>query len=148
MTPQFRIDEDGVPWAGDKALPWAKNVRNEVYRISPEYGEHYHRGFHLPSENGWTISCQWGWGNYCSNRSPMLGIDDGLRAPDQTETSPDAEIAIWDHKHNWVEFEHGDTVEGYVSVEQFLRLVIEIAQWDTLAPSSPYKISDRRSLAR
>lgn len=140
-VPQFRIDEDGIPWAGDKRLPWATNIRNEEYTS----GEitHYHRGFHLPSENGWTISCQWGWGNYCSNKGRFFSDEPD---PGDTNVSPDAEIAIWDHKHNWVEFTHGDNVRGYVTVEDFLRLIIEVSQWDTIAPPAPFKISDHRSL--
>lgn len=145
--PQFRIDEEGVPWAGDKKLVWARNVRNEVRpSVHSAFGiaEHYSRGFHLPFENGWTISCQWGWGNYCSNRSPLF-IDDP--DPGDTNVSPDAEILVLDKDGIWAILHDepcsgepycGDIVRGYVTVEEFLRLAIEVAQWSTTEPSPPH----------
>ena len=70
-------------------------------------------------ENGWTISVQWGYGNYCDNRS-MLKSDFNNTTDLECET---AEIAIWDKNNNWFGF-GTDEVKGYCSPD-------EVADWIT-----------------
>ncbi|MAH47405.1 hypothetical protein CMI37_16395 [Candidatus Pacearchaeota archaeon] len=72
------------------------------------------KGFHVRYPNGWTISVQFGWGNYCENKvredkSPhkrLERVERASRSEDReslgdalrehsNETSADAEIAIW-----------------------------------------------------
>jgi hypothetical protein len=76
------------------------------------------KGFQMTFENGWTISVQFGYGNYCTNRNH----------PDKTElhnqemvSCPDAEIAIWDSFGEHYNFGH-DTIKGYCSTD-------EVAEW-------------------
>ena len=79
------------------------------------------RGFQMTFENGWTISVQFGYGNYCSNRNHP----DGWYASKGVEyfSCPDAEIAIWDSFGEYYNFGH-DTVKGYCSTD-------EVAEWIT-----------------
>jgi len=77
-------------------------------------------GFQIDFENGWTVSIQFGIGNYCDNRynkgNPFTDIPDFL-------DSTTAEIAAWPTKargwskgtstNEWYQFEHGDQVDGY-----------------------------------
>ena len=71
----------------------------------------HNKGFHLTFSNGYTISVQFGYGNYCENKYK-------LNDPDSSECteSPDAEIAYWKGNGDMIEFEEsGDTVLGYQS---------------------------------
>ena len=79
------------------------------------------RGFQMTFENGWTISVQFGFGNYCSNRNHP----DGWYASKGVEyfSCPDAEIAIWDSFGEYYNFGH-DTVKDYCSAD-------EVAEWIT-----------------
>jgi hypothetical protein len=79
------------------------------------------KGFQLTFENKLTISVQVGSMNYCSRKNINAGYGDEMKA-DFIE-SPDAEIAIWDDKGNWLDF-GSDQVKGYVPVD-------EISQWIT-----------------
>ena len=74
-------------------------------------------GFQMTFENGWTISVQFGFMNYCGNR----GREDSYQ-PEGIHNSYDAEIAIWDSKGSWYTFEDGDTVKGHCSAD-------EVATW-------------------
>jgi hypothetical protein len=66
--------------------------------------------------NGWTVSVQFGLGNYCENR-------DGTRA-----SSKDAEIAAWDRDGNWYHFpEAHDDVKGRQTPNQVLQFMCMIA---------------------
>lgn len=126
----FRIDQDGVPWAGDRSFPWAINVRTSAgdrwYDGHDGRYCHWNRGFQLRFENGWTLSVQWGWGNYCQQYlRGMKMFQIGHQEP--IEESPDAEIAAWDRDENWLEHE-GDTVQGYQTVAQVLEWVERVSQ--------------------
>jgi len=78
------------------------------------------KGFHMSFENGLTISVQFGWGNYCSNRNSLK--NDFKRGGECAE-SETAEIAIWDESGEMYEFDGpGDKVCGHLSVD-------EVAQW-------------------
>lgn len=79
------------------------------------------RGFQMTFENGWTISVQFGFGNYCSN----INHPDGWYASKGVEyfSCPDAEIAIWDSFGEYYNFGN-DTVKGYCSTD-------EVAEWIT-----------------
>ena len=68
-------------------------------------------GFQLAFENGWTISVQWGYGNYCTNHNKGRDF-----SPDFIESNT-AEIAIWPTEYRgrltntWFSFD-GDKVLG------------------------------------
>jgi len=80
------------------------------------------KGFHLTFPNGYTISTQFGGGNYCENRNMEIerpGID---------VLSNNVEIAIWDGKNNWVTRKAhkaitgkdlGEEVHGWVSIAEW-----------------------------
>lgn len=81
------------------------------------------RGFQMVFENGWTISVQFGPGNYSDARSFAPGdYDAPMKTKDGVWQSPNAEIAIWDAQGNWHEFENGDTVKGWCTPN-------EVAEW-------------------
>ena len=79
-------------------------------------------GFHITFENGWTVSVQFGRGNYCANR-----YHDGVTDPDPIPPSANAEVAAWDAKGDWYRFEDGDTVRGYMTPAAVLAFMNEIA---------------------
>ena len=72
------------------------------------------KGFQMTFENGWTISVQFGYGNYCSHRNHE-------NQPEGIHECPNAEIAIWDASGKWYNF-GSDTVKGYCSAD-------EVATW-------------------
>jgi len=67
------------------------------------------KGFAITTDNGVTVSVQFGSGNYCDNRTGL-------------STSENAEVAVWfaDGKwHNW----GSDDVVGYVPANEVSRLI-------------------------
>jgi hypothetical protein len=50
------------------------------------------KGFHVTFENGYTVSVQFGPGNYCDNHDLRIGRDDELAGRDG---STNAECAAW-----------------------------------------------------
>lgn len=88
------------------------------------FASNRNKGFAMTFENGWTISVQWGVGNYCNvGRSA-----ENYNEPTKHESwkSETAEIAIWDKNDNWYNFEHGDAVKGYCTAN-------EVAEWILVA---------------
>lgn len=73
------------------------------------------KGYHMTFANGWTVSVQWGNGNYCDNRNGPHGAD-----------SATAEVAAWDAAGNWHKFEH-DSVDGYYSPDKVLAFMTHVA---------------------
>jgi len=70
--------------------------------------------------NGWCLSAQAGWGNYCSEDPTRCNID---LKPDTIRT--DCEIALWNTKDdNMIELD-GDTVMGWVCWD----MVFDIVEW-------------------
>ena len=85
------------------------------------------KGFQMTFPNGWTVSVQWGPMNYCGNKSFDYAWDDSTRQ--DTWKSPNAEIAAWNEKGIWYEFEN-DTVKGYADPNEVLEFMNEIAAND------------------
>jgi len=79
------------------------------------------KGFQMTFENGMTISVQFGYGNYSSNRdkAPM-----DARTVNSVE-SETAEIAIWDSNGTWMNFNH-DNVKGWVSADEVADYIIKV----------------------
>jgi hypothetical protein len=77
------------------------------------------KGFRMTFENGWTISVQFGYGNYCDNNHHPEGFD--FSTKQDIVNSSNAEIAIWDKDGEWFDF-GGDTVKGYCTAD-------EVASW-------------------
>ena len=74
------------------------------------------KGFHMTFKNGWTISVQFGSGNYCENKMKPYNY-----GKNEDATSEDAEIAIWDKDDKDYDFGY-DTVKPYCSAD-------EVAEW-------------------
>jgi hypothetical protein len=68
-------------------------------------------GFRITCENGYSISVQFGIGNYCSNRSG------------DSNTSADAEITVRDGEGNFIQLGEYDDVVGYQSVADFIKIL-------------------------
>lgn len=82
------------------------------------------KGFHIALANGWTLSVQFGYGNYCDNRS--TGSFDSAAPP-----CPNAEIAVLHTRElNMIEF-HADQVKGWVTPDQVARLLGLMVTWPT-----------------
>jgi hypothetical protein len=67
-------------------------------RPSEGFASRSNKGFHIKFPNGWTISTQFGPGNYCGDypSGNLLSLGD-FHAPERERywTSPDAEIWYW-----------------------------------------------------
>ena len=72
------------------------------------------KGFQMTFENGWTISVQFGHGNFCCHRNHE-------NQPKRIHECPDAEIAIWDANGECYNF-GSDVAKGYCSAD-------EVATW-------------------
>ena len=88
-------------------------------------------GFQLAFPNGWTISVQWGYANYCTNRK-NLSINNTFN-PDFID-SYTAEIAIWPTEYRgrltntWFSFD-GDKVLGWQSLTQVMLWIYKVRGW-------------------
>ena len=89
------------------------------------------KGTQMTFASGWTISIQWGPGNYCENHSLALGDEYDApmtRGRNGPWVSKDAEIALWHgDRTDWYYF-GGDTVKGYLTTD-------EVAKWIYMAAS-------------
>jgi hypothetical protein len=81
------------------------------------------KGFHMTFANGWTISVQFGPGNYCGNYNLPYG---SLR-PTELPPSATAEIAIFNSEGEWFDF-GDDKVKGYVTPDDVLKFMNKIAR--------------------
>jgi hypothetical protein len=92
------------------------------------------KGFHLTFENGLTISVQWGWCNYCSNKTLSKGLKDELTTLIQNRTfdAISAEIAVWDAEGTWMNFEH-DQVKGWVSADEVADYITKVKNATSIA---------------
>lgn len=75
------------------------------------------KGFHIKFANGWTVSIQWGGGNYCSNYGKSISQPVG--------PSDDAEIAAW-KGDIWYDFD-GSNVSGNNSADDVAKFINIIA---------------------
>ena len=84
------------------------------------------KGFQLTFENGWTISVQFGYGNYCDNRHHPERLALHNR---QVVESGDAEIAIWDKNGVDYTFDNGDIVKGWCSADEVADWIDKVSRW-------------------
>jgi hypothetical protein len=74
-------------------------------------------GFHIAFANGYTVSVQFGYGNYCDNRYGNDG-----------DKSANAEVAAWKTDGgDWVRLGEIDDVTGYQTPDQVLAIMAMIA---------------------
>ena len=81
-------------------------------------------GFAMTFENGWTISVQWGPGNYCHRQDRNDNPFDGIF---HDYISPTAEIAAWDKDGKWTKLSSHDDVKGWLSVNDVYEYMSMIA---------------------
>lgn len=76
-------------------------------------------GFQMSFDNGWTVSIQFGSGNYCDNQySKSVAL----------KHCNNAEMAAWDRNAKWYRFE-GDEVEGHASPERVAEFIHLVSQF-------------------
>ena len=79
------------------------------------------KGFCLSFENGYTISVQFGPGNYSSHNNNRDFLE-----PSQVDkwSSKSAEIAVWHTESNdWVKLSEYDDVIGYLSADEVAKAI-------------------------
>jgi len=100
------------------------------------------KGIHVSYPNGWTISVQWGYGNYCENKYSEECRRSGkpLQMEQLSLACKNAEIAIWcsvpedvrplaelgGYRPGWINF-GGDEVQGYVGPVTVTRIMAILA---------------------
>lgn len=92
------------------------------------------KGFHIAFENGYTVSVQFGYGNYCDNKhaSPPDTTSKGYEYHQKTlgETgSSDAEVAVWNPEGDMIcAKEYGecgsDTVAGWLLPAEVVKVLV------------------------
>ena len=83
--------------------------------------QHTNAGFSMTFKNGWTVSVQFGKGNYCFNQFEMETAKEETKQQCQN-----AEIAAWDNNTDkWYSF-NDDTVKGWVNADEVARFIVEI----------------------
>ncbi len=92
------------------------------------------KGFHVTFENGWTVSVQFGPGNYCENYDRHIGGDEKESGERGSGT---AETAVWPLDGNLVDRGDGDTVQGHQSPAQ----VLELLTWASSQPAANHPAS-------
>lgn len=81
------------------------------------------RGFNITFSNGWTVSVQFGEGNYASKRDYNTGYDD-WRKGGVSWHSCNAEVAIIDSSGSFVLFESSDdSVKGSVYPDEVGKII-------------------------
>lgn len=79
------------------------------------------KGFHVAFANGHTVSVQFGYGNYCSNR-------DRRSQPGEDRASGTAEVAIWNAAGDWIRLpDWTDDVHGWQTPAQVLEIMQVVA---------------------
>ena len=68
------------------------------------------KGFHMTFENGYTLSVQFGMGNYCMNRYEPSdeGVFETMQKYIGPEECKDAETAIWDVNGDFLKYKGED----------------------------------------
>lgn len=87
------------------------------------------KGFHITFKNGYTVSVQFGPGNYCDNYNRQIGYDDEQCGKDG---SSNAECAVWGPAGGMIEHKlfNGNAVGNRMSPKQ----VLELMNWAANQP--------------
>jgi len=106
---------------------------NDGERLDAPKGSHFGitdgKGFHVRFGNGWTISVQFGWGNYCATRNTGSRTDDRANGEKGCEN---AEVAVFDPAGDFVKLpafmydgdeERRNDVAGWCDADSVLRLM-------------------------
>lgn len=76
-------------------------------------------------QNGWTVSVQWGYGNYCAAKD-YSAMALGEKTKD-IHSSLTAEIAVWDASGAWLRIQDHDDVLGHVNADTVAALLSAVA---------------------
>lgn len=102
------------------------------------------KGFHMTFANGWCISVQFGYGNYCGNKEGHDGdFDEDYSACNKRlgkRGCSDAEVAVFDPKREMVKLppfmfddpEYADVVSGWNGADK----VLELMNWTASQPKA------------
>lgn len=90
------------------------------------FNSNNNKGFSMVFENDWTISVQFGYGNYCQNNHHPDGFY--FSKNQDVVTSEDAEIAIWDKNGDRYNFGN-DTVKGYCSANDVAGWIDKVSKF-------------------
>jgi len=82
----------------------------------------FNKGFHIEFENGYSVSVQFGGGNYCKNRWLFKGGD--YKLGDSVPESKTAETALMVGPDNEFVKYKGDDVQGYQNAKDVLELLV------------------------
>jgi len=83
------------------------------------------KGFHIEFDNGYTVSVQFGPGNYCDNYDKGIGSEDEICGADGSTC---AEVAVL-KKGDLIKMKGWtDTVEGRVTSEELLKIMNSVAK--------------------
>jgi hypothetical protein len=99
------------------------------------------KGFHITFENGWTVSVQFGPGNYCDHYDGRIGQDEERLASQGSRT---AETAVWGPDGSMIDRGGGDTVQGRQTPAEVLALLTWAAEQTTAARTLASDISEDR----
>ena len=85
------------------------------------------KGFHITFQNGYTVSVQFGAGNYCKGSGNPDLYNKRVYQEQVNIESPDAEVAVWKDGGDFIDLpQFGiDQVGGWKSPEE----VLEILNW-------------------
>lgn len=75
------------------------------------------KGFHMTFENGWTLSVQFGAGDYCDNYNHSL---------EPIPASRDAEIAAWNDQGEWLKIDDNGEVLGNVTPDMLVEYINKV----------------------
>jgi hypothetical protein len=94
----------------------AMNVKTALFKITAQ------KGFHITFENGYTVSVQFGPGNYCDNYNSDFGERNyklcGING------SSTVECAVWARDGEMIEYgDWGDTVSHHSTPKEVLVLL-------------------------
>lgn len=82
------------------------------------------KGFQITFENGWTVSVQFGPGNYCDNYGREGGKEEEASG---SEGSTTAECAIWNREGKWMsvdlEGQSGETCSNRSTPREVLKFL-------------------------
>lgn len=76
------------------------------------------KGFHIEFKNGWVVSVQFGFGNYCENRMEQDNKEDN-----KGMSCSNAEVWAWKEKQNYPK-----DPKGWLSPEEVLKFINKISK--------------------
>lgn len=116
----------GLPTAAEEVLPNRIGFKSVGKEMSPGFHTRDSQGFQVTFENGFTVSVQFGFGNYCENKADRQ-VNGLVRMVD----CKDAEVAVFYPNGGFVPISDGgsaDDIAGWVSPDHVAVLMAIVAQ--------------------